>query len=199
MLYYDIVCAKIKKNVFVFMTVLYFYYWKNINWITFYIIYRMSSESEETDIEKIYASKSNKKSKHYAHKYRKDWAADPQFKSWIAPSTKRNTYFFCTICNQDYIGGLAAVKKHTNRKKHIEKTRLATNQPSLKTVFPQQSTIESKVKAAELKISAFITEHNLPFSVADHPVQLIKEVGKDPEIVKKLTCNRSKCSSLATM
>lgn len=53
--------------------------------------------------------------------YRSEWENNPDYASWIQPSTLGNTYFKCKICAKDYIGGTAALKKHMSSKKHQDK------------------------------------------------------------------------------
>ncbi|KAF0709386.1 protein ZBED8-like, partial [Aphis craccivora] len=37
---------------------------------------------------------------------------------WIQKSAKGSIYFHCKACRSDYIGGIAALKKHSSSKKH---------------------------------------------------------------------------------
>lgn len=56
--------------------------------------------------------------------------------------------------------------------------------------------VESRKKEAEIKISMFITEHNISFRTSDHLVALIKSVYPESEVIKKITCNRSKATAI---
>lgn len=53
------------------------------------------------------------------------------FKKWVQPSS-RGTYFFqCKVCNRDYLGGIAALKKHGYSKKHVQNMNTMVKQPTL--------------------------------------------------------------------
>ena len=49
-----------------------------------------------------------------------------------------------------------------------------------------------KVAAAELKLCAFVAEHNLPISILDHLQGLISNVCEDSTISKSIKCARTK-------
>lgn len=38
----------------------------------------------------------------------------------------------------------------------------------------------------------FVSEHNIAFRKADHLVQLVKEISKEPRVIEKISCNRTK-------
>lgn len=48
----------------------------------------------------------------------------------------------------------------------------------------------------EIRLAAFVAEHNLPFLVMDHLPQLITSVCKDSAIAKKIACGRTKTSAI---
>jgi len=79
-------------------------------------------------------------------------------------------YFHCKIYSSDYIGGLAAIKKHDASMKHTKKTRTVNIQmPVTSMPFIKNSNVLStKIKGAELTIASFIAEHNIAFNCADH-------------------------------
>lgn len=63
----------------------------------------------------------------------------------------------------------------------------------------QQSTHNKVVKEIEIKISAFIVEHNISFNTADHLVNLIRTLGSnEKQILRSISCNRTKCTAIVT-
>lgn len=62
--------------------------------------------------------------------------------------------------------------------------------------FSKAADIDEKVRLAELKVGMFISEHNISFNTADHLVQLIKTIGINPEVVTKISCNRTKATAI---
>lgn len=63
----------------------------------------------------------------------------------------------------------------------------------------QQWTNNKIVKEIEIKISAFIVEHNISFNIADHLVDLLKTLGNnEKQILRSISCNRTKCTAIVT-
>lgn len=54
-----------------------------------------------------------------------------------------------------------------------------------------------QVKQAEIKIAAFIVEHNLPFHVMDHLSDLVSNAFPDSKIALEFSCKRTKTRSIA--
>lgn len=107
-----------------------------------------------------------------------------------------NFIFICKSCNQD-LKGLSAVRKHNISKKHTT----AVSNVKVTSVFDMKSVIQSKnsaknIKTAKVRIASFIAEHNIPINSTDHLVTLIKSIKLDANELKKLTCDRTKCTSV---
>lgn len=66
--------------------------------------------------------------------------------------------------------------------------------PTIKTVLGMGSFNSRKklVMTAELRMAAFLAEHNLAFLSADHMVPLLKTMFPDSEIAGDVKCSRSK-------
>ncbi|CAH1113899.1 unnamed protein product [Psylliodes chrysocephalus] len=62
--------------------------------------------------------------------------------------------------------------------------------------FKQQSSTEKTVKLAEMRLASFIVEHNIAITAVDHLVSVIKNLNLDENSVKKISCNRTKCTAL---
>ena len=59
-------------------------------------------------------------------------------------------------------------------------------------------TVQDQVKSAEIKMAAFIAEHNLPFSVMNHLSDLVKELFPDSAIVSKFSSKHKKTRCIVT-
>lgn len=151
-----------------------------------------SSPSENTE-----DTHTSKKSKFYTQKYKPEWEQMEDFK-WIERSERGNNYFRCKICLKDYLGGMGAIKKHNNSKIHKEKAVSVKGQPSV-TSFQFTATSDKIIKQTEIRIAAFIAEHNISINTSDHLTELIKSIvlsGIEPAQIRKLTCGRTKCTAL---
>ena len=86
-------------------------------------------------------------------------------------------------------GGVNDLKNHVETKKHKEAKR-ARDQSIMMESYVMQD--QNSVIKAEVKITAFIIEHNLPFAVADHAGHLFKQMFPDPKISKQFACGRTR-------
>lgn len=154
------------------------------------------TENEQDEQTSSALTSSKKTRKIYLHKYRSEWEDHNEYKKWIKRSHKGKNYFHCKICSVDCIGGLGAVKKHAASMKHIKKINAiqipVTSMPFIKKI----NILSTKIKEAELKIAAFIVEHNIAFNSAEHLIKLIKSISSEPEVIKNIQCNRTKCTSI---
>ncbi|KAG0421420.1 hypothetical protein HPB47_002680 [Ixodes persulcatus] len=86
------------------------------------------------------------------------------------------------------VAGSSELKKHAERQGH-KKAMLGLQKQHLLTGFvqkkPQIDSMDDKVKVAEIKLSAFITEHTLSFKAMDHMGELVKMVFPDSKIAEQ--------------
>nr|CAH7768616.1 unnamed protein product [Callosobruchus chinensis] len=157
------------------------------------------ASSDDSDAPSTSIIKNPKKS--YAHKYKADWEKIPEFQSWIRPSNQGIAYFNCSACGKDYIGGIAAVKKHNISLKHVKRLNAVKQQKSVTEmkVFKQQSSTQKSLKMAEIRIASFIVEHNIAITAVDHIVSLIKNLNLDENSVKKYLVTEPSQTSFETL
>lgn len=83
-------------------------------------------------------------------------------------------------------------------KKHKASILSLKKQPNLsKNVFKMSN--EKILKKNEIRIASFVTEHDIPISVADHLTELIKTICNsemNPSQISKLSCSRTKCTAI---
>lgn len=140
----------------------------------------------------------NLKKKSYKHTFCQSWLKAPEFKSWLMASKKGVTFFYCKLCNDDNSGGISAVRKHAKSQKHLRAINSVQNVVQInKMVSTQRATnVEKLTKEAEIRLSMFITEHNISIRTSDHLVQLFKTICPESEAVKSMTCNHTKTTSI---
>ncbi|KAH8027920.1 hypothetical protein HPB51_011150 [Rhipicephalus microplus] len=141
---------------------------------------------------------SRKKAKAYDQKYLTRWEAEPKYKGWLAASKKGPLYFYCKSCNADCKGEKSEIDRHLASSKHrnsaasLQSTRTLTSMPAVS----GQTQLDKSVKEAEIRLAAFITEHNLPFNVMGHLVDVVKAACDDSQIAKNVSCGRTKCTAI---
>lgn len=93
---------------------------------------------------------------------------------------------------------LSILKSHSKTAVHKENIK-QRHDPSLRTLHQCTPAAIDKVKLikeSEIKLVAFIAEHNLPFRVMDHLSDLISSVCPDSEIASSIKCKRSKTTAI---
>ena len=153
----------------------------------------------ETD-EEHYESGNPKRVRVYRKYFREEWLKDDKFKTWLKPNKTDNTSCFCVACNISLKCGKSDLLKHSEgakHKKNLESIRhtkpLFSNVASTST---KRNEHESNVKTAEIKLSSFFAEHNVPFHTIDHLVPLLKEVISDSKIATDLQLHRTKATNI---
>ena len=109
------------------------------------------------------------------------------------------TYAFCVVCNVDFSIAGGEVKRHCESKKHSNKLKELNDQPTIQTLVTHHSdSLSYQVSCAELYFARFVTEHILPFSVADHFNSLCSVMFPDSRIAAEFACARTKTAALIT-
>jgi hypothetical protein len=143
---------------------------------------------------------------HRAQKYRKDWENDEMFASWIGPVKESKAKALCRLCKTTMLAEITVIKRHAASKKHIKLVKGVSTGSKPNTVVCSlenfvnpsnaEKTHETNVKVAEIKLSAFLAEHNISLNSADHLVQAIKSSFHDSNIAKSVTLGRTKATSV---
>lgn len=139
-----------------------------------------------------------KKKKKYEHKFQEKWVHDSRFSSWVGKSNYSENKAFCRLCNCELAGSVTQLERHSKTEKHMknlnsrDKSKKVTSffQPSVSSKF------EKEVAAAELKLCAFVAEHNLPVAIMDHLPGLIANAAPDSKIASAVKCARTKTTSV---
>ena len=74
----------------------------------------------------------------------------------------------------------------------------ATNRPQVDEELHnvQPHNVQHQIKLATILLICFIAEHNLPFMIADHLIDLCKTIFPDPAIAQGLQMKRTKCTEI---
>lgn len=104
---------------------------------------------------------------------------------------------FCTICNCSFSvkhGGLYDCRKHLETEKHKSLSKMKLKIKPL-TCFLEKDDVE-KTTNAEMLFTAFLVEHNLPLSAADHAGHLFRAMFPDSKIAKQYGSGRTKTTAI---
>lgn len=143
--------------------------------------------------------KAPKKKTKYAEKYHKEWESEPEFKGWLKASSKGQTFGFCDVCHVhiSVVAGKMEVRRHSTTKKHKEMCGMA-KLPSVldMPLVSGQKKIDISVQDSEIRLAAFISEHDLSIRTVEHMPALIQAICPDSEIAKRIKCGRTKLTSI---
>lgn len=133
--------------------------------------------------------------KHRAQKFRSEGLRVENLKKWLVPVDEDPLKAKCKLCNFTMVAELSKIKAHGNGKKHkqIEACK-KIKQKSIKTFTTNKTPtkLDIDVKMAEIKLTAFMTEHNIAFLATDHLTDVLKSCFKDSEIAKNISLKRTK-------
>ena len=83
--------------------------------------------------------------------------------------------------------------RHINGNAHKKSQEAKRKQPGIDSIFLKPSNpLESQVRRAEVKVTGFIGERNIPLAVADHLGPLFKGIFHDSKIVKNYAYGKTK-------
>jgi len=120
------------------------------------------------------------------------WLQNPKFANWLRPDQNSKTSATCITCNVNIASKLVSLNRHLTSKKHILSSNSVAKTPSVIESFPPKFTpLIQKVKSAEIKLVAFIAEHNIPFLAMDHLSELIKNLDPDSEVQHSIKKNKN--------
>ena len=106
--------------------------------------------------------------------------------------------FFCIPCASKlscHHQGLVDVRNHCGREKHKINVQSLKNQPRVTSTFSSSGESQAAIKA-EVRLTNFLVQHNLPIATADHLCPLFREIFPDSRIAKSYKCARTKAAAI---
>ena len=155
------------------------------------------SLSDEEDI--------NKKAKVNSKKYGGSFKYKVPFKSeWKVNFPIKEVYndkykFHCLPCGKNlscYHQGLGDVQVHCSGSAHKTNVKSWNKQTTLSFLNNQDLSFQNKVTRAEVMVSNFIVQHNLPLATADHLGRLFKIIFPDIKIASSYSSARTKTTAI---
>ena len=106
-----------------------------------------------------------------------------------------------SLCSKDINiehQGRAGITRHINGNAHKKAQEAKRKQPGIYSIFLKPSNpLESQVRKAEVKVTGFIAEHNIPLAVADHLGPLLKTYSKTySKIAENYACGKTKTTCI---
>ena len=135
-------------------------------------------------------------------KLKGSWFSEPEFNGTISKTHPRNTEseFFCLIFSKSINishqgrGDLVRHRTGSGHKKMLNEKR---HQREIDNAFYRRDQpLDIAARKAEVKITGFLAEHNLPIAVADHIGPLLKDIFPDSKITSAYACGRTKSTCI---
>jgi hypothetical protein len=155
--------------------------------------YESSSSGADSNQAGPSSAPPKKVKKKYVQHFKESWKFNRQ---WLVESRLGTQHFFCKLCKKNYTAGLSEIVKHEKTEAHKKRVRAIQNQPTIFQATERKITEKKMVQESEIRISAFIAEHNLPFRASDHLPELITKICPDSKIAAQLNCGRTKCTNI---
>lgn len=140
----------------------------------------------------------SKKRVKYETKFTEGWLVNPMFADFLLKKRDSEGKFVphCRICNVNICMGKSAIMKHKDSKSHQETLRLskhiAKTNTNIETFFKRSSDSASKM---EIKMCSFIAENNLPISLSEDLLALLKSMFPTDETLKTVTLGKQKATN----
>lgn len=133
----------------------------------------------------------------YSASYNPEWA-----KTYPVRAVANNKKMFhCIPCNKNIHCshmGVRDIVLHCGRDVHKANVEKMKNQASLNSFVrkPSESSLEKKTLKAEVMVTNFLVQHNLPIATADHLGPLFKAIFPDSQIASKYAAARTKTTAI---
>ena len=135
-------------------------------------------------------------------KLKDSWFSEPEFNGIISKTHPQNTEseVFCLICSKSINishQGRGDLVRHCTGSDHKKMLNEKRHQREIDTAFYRRDQpLDVAARKAEVKITGFLAEHNLPIAVADHIGPLLKDIFPDSKIASAYACGRTKSTCI---
>ena len=131
----------------------------------------------------------------YQQKFRSEWLLDEKFKIWLDRTSTNEAY--CKWCKITLQPKLSVIKLHGESKRHKNFESSCSGSSKVSNYFGKERSLRNETRRAELMITAFLVDHNIPFRVLDHLSDVLSKAFPDSLIARDFACKRTKSACLA--
>ena len=119
---------------------------------------------------------------------------NPDFQPWLSEVDGDPWKAFCKSCKRTMGAELTSIKRHKASQHHMASMERDVHEAPPE-VVPGHGNSQG-VALAMILFACFIAEHNLPFTTADHLVDLMKVMFPDSVIAQSMSMKRTKCTEV---
>ena len=125
------------------------------------------------------------------------WLADKQFKGWLCKRIGRDNtpQPFCKVCDKCLACSKTGLKRHLAMSLHQNRSATTGNTSTITSLFTKAASQEQS-SSMEIKLCAFIAEHNLPISLSDDLLDLLKSLFPLDNTLKNVSLGKQKATNV---
>ena len=141
-------------------------------------------------------TKKRKRSKH-VQSFVDEWLTDKQFKEWLSKRVGKENkpQPYCKYCQKFVTCTKTGLKRHSTSNIHQKNTKDTSVAGTLTSYFTKSAT-RDETSSMEIKLCAFIAEHNLPISLSDDFIALLKSMFPLNNTLKNVTLGKQKATNV---
>ncbi|XP_028408810.1 uncharacterized protein LOC114531390 [Dendronephthya gigantea] len=126
------------------------------------------------------------------------WLTEQQFSGWLTKrlGTDQKPQPFCKSCNKFVTCSKTGLKRHLISKSHQNRHATSTASCSTITNLFNKATNRHETSSIEIKLCAFIAEHNLPLSLAEDLVKLLRSLFPLNQTLRNVMLGKQKATNI---
>lgn len=130
-----------------------------------------------------------------AYKFQNSWLESSDFVGWLQKKEHNGSVTaYCKLCNQFIAPHKATLMRHKSASKHVSMSK------AIQKTTPIEKCITSgynmNVERAEMKIVSALAVYDLPISLVDDLIPILKDSFPDSEIAKQIMLHRTKATGV---
>ncbi len=162
------------------------------------------SSTEAIDVGDYGKSSSSGKKK-YSQKFRHQWLEDPAFKDWLVRPSAGESSITCKACQRSVSCSKTSLIRHAETAMHkraVQSNRMdgRQRQGNLVQCLRRQEETSSFSTTTEARVCAFLAEHNLPFTIVNPLMSLLKSTiptnPREVDVLKGIHLSATKCTNI---
>jgi hypothetical protein len=125
------------------------------------------------------------------------WLTDENFKKWLVRKmgVDNKATAFCKTCDKAVTCSKTGLKRHMASAKHERSITNTTTSGTIADLF-QRASCQDETASLEIKLCSFIAEHNLPISLSDDLVELLRSLFPRDGILKRVMLGKQKATNV---
>ncbi|KAK3863118.1 hypothetical protein Pcinc_031060 [Petrolisthes cinctipes] len=127
-------------------------------------------------------------------KFREEWLQEENFRGWLRNLDGDDYSAYCNVCKSTLVTKVSTLKRHSSSRRHTEGLARQTVAPAAQPPPPDSD--DDPVTRAEIKLTAFLAEHNVSINTVNYLTSLLKDIFPDSNIASKLSLQRTKATRI---